>query len=75
MWSVNPADGVEQQVTDFTGRRGTLATTALATPVPIREFLIHHTVRTAAQEHWDTGPTTNDRVGLASSWTYNPASL
>ena len=25
-----------------------------ATPVPIREFLIGHTVRTAAQEHWDT---------------------
>ena len=24
-----------------------------ATPVPIREFLIGHTVRTAAQEHWD----------------------
>ncbi len=25
-----------------------------ATPVPIRTFLIGHTVRTAAQEHWDT---------------------
>ncbi|MEY4094740.1 MAG: hypothetical protein RLZZ53_1939 [Acidobacteriota bacterium] len=25
-----------------------------ATPVPIREFLIGHTVRTATQEHWDT---------------------
>jgi hypothetical protein len=25
-----------------------------ATLVPIREFLIGHTVRTAAQEHWDT---------------------
>ena len=25
-----------------------------ATPVPIRESLIGHTVRTAAQEHWDT---------------------
>ena len=25
-----------------------------ATPVPIREFLIGHTVRTAAQENWDT---------------------
>ena len=25
-----------------------------ATPVPIRRFLIGHTVRTAAQEHWDT---------------------
>ena len=25
-----------------------------ATPVPIREFLIGHTVRTVAQEHWDT---------------------
>ena len=25
-----------------------------ATPVPIRAFLIGHTVRTAAQEHWDT---------------------
>lgn len=25
-----------------------------ATPVPIREFLIDHTVRTAAQERWDT---------------------
>jgi hypothetical protein len=25
-----------------------------ATPVPIRPFLIGHTVRTAAQEHWDT---------------------
>jgi len=25
-----------------------------ATPVPIREFLIGHSVRTAAQEHWDT---------------------
>jgi hypothetical protein len=25
-----------------------------ATPVPIRTFLIDHTVRTAAQEHWDT---------------------
>ena len=25
-----------------------------ATPVPIRELLIGHTVRTAAQEHWDT---------------------
>jgi hypothetical protein len=25
-----------------------------ATPVPIRKFLIGHTVRTAAQEHWDT---------------------
>jgi hypothetical protein len=24
------------------------------TPVPIRTFLIGHTVRTAAQEHWDT---------------------
>ena len=24
-----------------------------ATPVPIREFLIGHTVRTAAQENWD----------------------
>ena len=24
-----------------------------ATPVPIREFLIGHTVRTAVQEHWD----------------------
>jgi len=24
-----------------------------ATPVPIREFLIDHAVRTAAQEHWD----------------------
>jgi hypothetical protein len=24
-----------------------------ATPVPIRKFLIGHTVRTAAQEHWD----------------------
>ena len=25
-----------------------------ATPVPIRKFLIGHTVRTAAQQHWDT---------------------
>jgi hypothetical protein len=25
-----------------------------ATPVPIRQFLIGHTVRTAAQQHWDT---------------------
>ena len=25
-----------------------------ATPVPIRTFLIGHTVRTAAQQHWDT---------------------
>jgi hypothetical protein len=25
-----------------------------ATPVPIRQFLTGHTVRTAAQEHWDT---------------------
>lgn len=25
-----------------------------ATPVPIREFLIGHTVRTAAQQRWDT---------------------
>ena len=25
-----------------------------ATPVPIRTFLVGHTVRTAAQEHWDT---------------------
>jgi predicted nuclease of predicted toxin-antitoxin system len=25
-----------------------------ATPVPIRQFLVGHTVRTAAQEHWDT---------------------
>ncbi|OFW05785.1 MAG: hypothetical protein A3I61_06990 [Acidobacteria bacterium RIFCSPLOWO2_02_FULL_68_18] len=25
-----------------------------ATPVPIRGFLVDHTVRTAAQEHWDT---------------------
>jgi uncharacterized protein (DUF433 family) len=25
-----------------------------ATPVPIREFLIGHTVRTAAQAHWRT---------------------
>lgn len=25
-----------------------------ATPVTIRTFLIGHTVRTAAQEHWDT---------------------
>ena len=25
-----------------------------ATPVPIRTFLIGHSVRTAAQEHWDT---------------------
>src|SRR2546428_14187889 len=25
-----------------------------ATPVPIRAFLIGHTVRTAAQQHWDT---------------------
>lgn len=25
-----------------------------ATPVPIRGFLISHTVRTAAQQHWDT---------------------
>ena len=25
-----------------------------ATPVPIRKFLIGHTVRTAAQEQWDT---------------------
>ena len=25
-----------------------------ATPVPIRTFLIGHTVCTAAQEHWDT---------------------
>jgi hypothetical protein len=25
-----------------------------ATPVPIRTFLIGHTVRTAAQEHWDS---------------------
>jgi hypothetical protein len=24
------------------------------TPVPIRGFLVGHTVRTAAQEHWDT---------------------
>ena len=24
------------------------------TPVPIRPFLTRHTVRTAAQEHWDT---------------------
>jgi hypothetical protein len=24
------------------------------TPVPIRPFLISHTVRTAAQHHWDT---------------------
>ena len=24
-----------------------------ATPVPIRRFLIYHTVRTAAQQHWD----------------------
>ena len=24
-----------------------------ATPVPIRTFLIGHTVRTAAQQHWD----------------------
>ena len=25
-----------------------------ATPVPIRALLIRHTVRTAAQQHWDT---------------------
>jgi len=25
-----------------------------ATPVPIRPFLIGHTVRTAAEQHWDT---------------------
>ena len=25
-----------------------------ATPVPIRTFLVGHTVRTAAQQHWDT---------------------
>ena len=25
-----------------------------ATPVPIRAFLVDHTVRTAAQQHWDT---------------------
>ena len=25
-----------------------------AIPVPIRTFLIGHTVRTAAQQHWDT---------------------
>ena len=25
-----------------------------ATPVPIRRFLVGHTVRTAAQQHWDT---------------------
>jgi hypothetical protein len=25
-----------------------------ATPVPIRRFLIGHTVSTAAQQHWDT---------------------
>jgi hypothetical protein len=25
-----------------------------ATPVPIRKFLIGHTVRTTAQQHWDT---------------------
>ena len=25
-----------------------------ATPIPIRPFLTGHTVRTAAQEHWDT---------------------
>ena len=25
-----------------------------ATPVPIRTFLTGHTVRTAAQQHWDT---------------------
>ena len=25
-----------------------------ATPVPIRTFLIGHTVRTAAEQHWDT---------------------
>jgi hypothetical protein len=25
-----------------------------ATPVPIRRFLKHHIVRTAAQQHWDT---------------------
>ena len=25
-----------------------------ATPVPIRQFPIGHTVRTAAQQHWDT---------------------
>ena len=25
-----------------------------ATPVPIREFLVGHTVHTAAQQHWDT---------------------
>ena len=25
-----------------------------ATPVPIRTFLIGHSVRTAAQQHWDT---------------------
>ena len=24
------------------------------TPVPIRGFLVGHTVRTAAQQHWDT---------------------
>ena len=25
-----------------------------ATPVPIRQFLVGHAVRTAAQQHWDT---------------------
>ncbi len=25
-----------------------------ATPVPIRPFLVGHTARTAAQQHWDT---------------------
>ena len=40
-----------------------------AAPVPIRAFLIGHTVRTAAQEHWDTlqnGPllTVAERAGF-----------
>lgn len=25
-----------------------------ATPVPIRRFLVGHTVRTAFEQHWDT---------------------
>jgi hypothetical protein len=38
-----------------------------ATPVPIREFLIGHTVRTAAQEHWDTPLRSDTRLNRSLS--------
>jgi hypothetical protein len=38
-----------------------------ATPVPIREFLIGHAVRTAAQEHWDTPLRSDTRLNRSLS--------